>query len=211
MMRYFVGLFAGTISRILVLVILPGVVLTLFLVMVCIDTYQRSWYARERIAAEEPTIPQCPPYVDAAQKPRYSPGMKPFVYPVLSIIDVHDGDSGWVNLDLGFQISRKVCYRLDGLDAPEVTGPQKAVGLAVRDVVESWLKRAVICESKSLDKYGRALVVFYDKDGVSLNDLLLKSKMALAYKGESKSAMWSQAELRDALAAAKTATTPLRP
>jgi endonuclease YncB( thermonuclease family) len=130
---------------------------------------------------------------------------------VLSIIDVHDGDSGWVNLDLGFQISRRVCYRLDGLDAPEVTGPQKAVGLAVRDVVEAWLKRAVICESKSLDKYGRALVVFYDKDGVSLNDLLLKSKMALAYKGESKSAMWSQAELRDAMAAVKTATTPLRP
>jgi micrococcal nuclease len=210
MTHYFAGLFSEGVLRIFALVLLLGVVLTLFFVF-CLDPHQRSWPARERIAAEEPMIPQCPPYVDAAQKPRYSPGMKPFVYPVLSIIDVHDGDSGWVNLDLGFQISRRVRYRLDGLDAPEVTGPQKAVGLAVRDVVEAWLKRAVICESKSLDKYGRALVVFYDKDGVSLNDLLLKSKMALAYKGESKSAMWSQAELRDAMAAVKTATTPLRP
>jgi endonuclease YncB( thermonuclease family) len=208
MIYYFVDLFAWSVIRIVLLVLLIGVVIGLG-VFFCLDNPQGRW-ARHP-AVEEPMIPQCPPYVDAVQKPRYSPGMKPFVYPVLSIIDVHDGDSGWVNLDLGFQISRRVCYRLDGLDAPEVTGPQKAVGLAVRDVVEAWLKRAVICESKSLDKYGRALVVFYDKDGVSLNDLLLKSKMALAYKGESKSAMWSQAELRDAMAAVKTATTPLRP
>lgn len=208
MIYYFVDLFAWSVIRIVLLVLLIGVVIGLG-VFFCLDDPQGRWVRHP--AVEEAAIPQCPVYVDAAQKPRYSPGMKPFVYPVLSIIDVHDGDSGWVNLDLGFQISRRVCYRLSGLDAPEVTGPQKAVGLAVRDVVEAWLKRAVICESKSLDKYGRALVVFYDKDGVSLNDLLLKSKMALAYKGESKSAMWSQAELREALAAAKTATTPLRP
>ncbi len=150
-------------------------------------------------------IPQCPVYVDAAEKPRYLKGMKPYVYPVLSIIDVHDGDSGWVNLDLGFQISRKVCYRLDGLDTPEVTGSQKPVGLAVRDVVKSWLKRAVICESKSLDKYGRALVVFYDKDGNSLNEYLLSAKLALGYHGENKSVMWSQAELRAASSAAAAA------
>lgn len=162
-------------------------------------------------AATTATILQCPAHVDAAEKPRYSRGMKPYIYPVLSVIDVHDGDSGWVNLDLGFHISRKVCYRLDGLDTPEVTGSQKSVGLAVRDVVEAWLKRAVICESKSLDKYGRALVVFYDKDGNSLNEYLLSAKLALGYHGENKSVMWSQAELRDALAAAKTATTSLRP
>jgi micrococcal nuclease len=150
-------------------------------------------------------LPQCPAYVDAAEKPRYLKGMKPYVYPVLSIIDVHDGDSGWVNLDLGFQISRKVCYRLEGLDTPEVTGPQKPVGLAVRAIVVEWMKRAVTCESKSLDKYGRAIVEFYDKDGISLNAYLLDKKLALPYKGESKSVMWSQAELRAASAAAATA------
>lgn len=208
MISYFTNLFSRDIGRLVFIVVFIGILVG-WGVFLFTDVQQHSYLRRRDV--EDTAMPQCPAYVDVAEKPRYLKGMKPYVYPVLSIIDVHDGDSGWVNLDLGFQISRKVCYRLDGLDTPEVTGSQKPVGLAVRDVVEAWLKRAVICESKSLDKYGRALVVFYDRDGVSLNDLLVKSKMALAYKGEAKAAMWSQAELRDALAAARTATTPLRP
>ena len=203
MTSYFIDLFSRDILRIVFFMVFSGIVVGLGFFFLFTDTQQHSYLRRRDV--EDTAMPQCPAYVDAAEKPRYLKGMKPYVYPVLSIIDVHDGDSGWVNLDLGFQISRKVCYRLEGLDTPEVTGPQKPVGLAVRGVVEAWLKRAVICESKSLDKYGRALVVFYDKDGKSLNEYLLSAKLALSYHGESKAVLWSQAELRAASAAAAAA------
>ena len=130
------------------------------------------------------------------------PAPKPYTYLVHEILGVHDGDTITAMLDIGFSTFREVILRLDGLDTPEVTGPQSAAGKAVRD----WLKkrlasaREVVVESKSIDKYGRSLAVVY-ADGESVNRELIALGMAASYSGKGQRA-WSKADLAKAITAA---------
>ena len=87
-----------------------------------------------------------------------------FAYP-FRLLRVMDGDTLEGDADLGFYVSRKVTVRLNGVNAPEVTGTaEKAVGLLVKQCVERWFSRQaqmvatrLWLVSREVDKYGRVL------------------------------------------------------
>lgn len=121
---------------------------------------------------------------------------EPYSYNIVSILKIHDGDTMTVIVDLGWSTHRVVELRLLGLDTPEVTGSSKVAGQAVRDFVIKWLSKpnGLIVKSTEIDKYGRSIAVIYNND-ISLNDLLVKEKLALPYDGGSRAGTWTQDKL----------------
>ena len=56
------------------------------------------------------------------------------------IVRVYDGDTVFMDIDLGFRIVlHNEPLRLWGVDTPEVRGDEKERGIAVRDLVREWL------------------------------------------------------------------------
>ncbi len=89
-----------------------------------------------------------------------------------TVVDVYDGDTIRVNVDLGFRVTLgHESFRLARIDAPEVKGLTKPAGLTARDWLRSTLmdRRVILRTIKdSQEKYGRYLAdVFYtDEAGV---------------------------------------------
>jgi len=73
------------------------------------------------------------------------------------IVRVVDGDTVDVNIDLGFNISTLKRIRIAGIDTPEVRGPERVAGLAVKEMVETFFpvgtKTVVRVDGRG--KYGR--------------------------------------------------------
>ena len=101
------------------------------------------------------------------------------------LLDVTDGDTLWVLIDLGFGFTTKQHVRLRGLDAPEISSRD---GQAAKRFVEQELSRSVgrgtryvtIASTRS-DKYDRYLAdVFYQtrKGEQFLNNRLLEERLA---------------------------------
>lgn len=103
------------------------------------------------------------------------------------VIDVHDGDTVTVDVDLGFHVwVRHEHIRLAGIDAPELKGVTYAQGEAsgnfLRDLV---LNKQVIIETikapdgaDKQEKYGRYLGVIW-LDGTNVNELLVAKGYAV--------------------------------
>lgn len=105
------------------------------------------------------------------------------------ILNVVDGDTVDIELDLGFNIKMKERVRLIGLDTPEVFGPNaEPSGQLASTFTKTWLAErqsknpAFIYESKrynSKDKYGRSLgvILWVDPQGdrQSLNQAIIAS------------------------------------
>lgn len=123
--------------------------------------------------------------------------MRTFSYYV-NTFRVIDGDTLEATLDLGFHLAWDFNVRLNGLDAPEVHGPTRSVGLLVGAVVQKWMTDAgtdIRIQSVSVDeKYGRLLGVIYSQANESLNQYLLDNSLALPYDGKTKK-IWTQSEL----------------
>ena len=72
---------------------------------------------------------------------------------------VIDGDTVDLDVDLGFTVSMLVRFRLDGIDAPELTGLARDAGKASKAGLEAMLaladKGIIHVESTGKDKYGR--------------------------------------------------------
>ena len=107
--------------------------------------------------------------------------------------DVVDGDTIWVNIDLGFKNWYRINLRFRGIDAPELS-TQK--GVRVKEFVESMLSKCpfIIIRSASLGKYGRPISdIFYLPDendphkvleeGTFLNQQLLDLGFAKIMEG----------------------------
>lgn len=101
------------------------------------------------------------------------------------LIRVVDGDTAWLEVDLGFRTSARLDFRLLGIDAPERLGPnaQPEKAQASKVFLESLItdKQLTISTVKP-DKYGRWLVLIR-VDGVelSVNDAMIKSGHAVSY------------------------------
>ncbi|MBI3313073.1 MAG: thermonuclease family protein [Candidatus Omnitrophica bacterium] len=96
------------------------------------------------------------------------------------VIEVTDGDTIWLLIDLGFGITTKQHVRLRGLDAPEIN---THAGIEAKKFVERELKKvsSIIITSTKSDKYDRYLVdIFYEtKTGEQfLNNKLLQADLA---------------------------------
>lgn len=118
-----------------------------------------------------------------------------YEYKVARLVDVIDGDTIDVQIDLGFDISFSSRVRLTGIDTPESRTTdlhEKKYGLEAKEWLKHRLglaKKIVIRTEKpdSSEKYGRILgTLIVDDETVSLNDQLVKSGYAWAYDGGTK-------------------------
>lgn len=98
---------------------------------------------------------------------------------------VYDGDTITATVDLGFRISIEITGRLEGIDTPELRGPERPDGLVARDWLRDRLAAAsevaiaTRAPSKRLQgKYGRWLIVLW-ADGENMNERLVEEGLAV--------------------------------
>lgn len=74
---------------------------------------------------------------------------------------VVDGDTVWLDVDLGFRVTLRLDFRLLGIDAPELVGATRGAGLDAKAELERLLSLGPLhIESEKpgpTDKYGRWL------------------------------------------------------
>ena len=91
------------------------------------------------------------------------------------LIRVVDGDTVWLNVDLGFTVHVEICFRLLGINAPELYGTPGTAGKDAKAHLEQLLLQGALTlrSEKPLktDKYGRWLadVIITRSDGSSFN------------------------------------------
>jgi len=104
------------------------------------------------------------------------------------VLNVVDGDTIDIEIDLGFNIKVKERVRLLGVDTPEVFGPNaEAAGTVASDFTKMWIKeRQAIWDRfeyhsikyNARDKYGRSLGILIwtgAKLAESLNEAIVAS------------------------------------
>lgn len=105
------------------------------------------------------------------------------------IKEVYDGDTVTIDLDLGFYIhvfNQK--FRLLYVDAPELRGKTKELGILSRDALrEKILGKSVIIQTykDSKDKFGRWLCEIV-LDGENINQWLINEGYAVEYQEDLK-------------------------
>ncbi|MEM5806846.1 MAG: thermonuclease family protein [Candidatus Aenigmatarchaeota archaeon] len=112
-----------------------------------------------------------------------------YVY-LAQCINVIDGDTIDLDVDLGFDIRMKRRFRLYGINAYEIFGVSKDSeeyrrGMEAKQLVESLiLNKKIVIESykDKTDKYGRYLAMVYLDDGTCLNSLLVEKGLAVTYE-----------------------------
>ena len=107
------------------------------------------------------------------------------------IARVVDGDTIDLEIDLGFHCFTKQRCRLFGVDTPEIhttNDLEKKYGYKAMERVEALHPVGSICKitSEEYGKFGRPLVKMWSVPGVSLHDLLIEERLAVAYKGQNK-------------------------
>ena len=110
------------------------------------------------------------------------------------VVKVIDGDTIDCLVALGFGITIKVRYRLNGIDTAEKDTP---LGQRTKEQVKSLIEgKTVFLKSYKPDKYGRYLADVYTQldAAKSLNQILIESGLAKPYGGENKAGLWTQAE-----------------
>jgi micrococcal nuclease len=113
---------------------------------------------------------------------------------------VVDGDTIDVTIDLGFSIWYKTRMRLLGVDTAEkITEFGKVTKKLLVDALEG--KMAKVEVSKP-DKYGRFLCRIWLNSDESINEQLIRQGVAKGYMGDSKTGLWTEAELAQSSTAA---------
>jgi micrococcal nuclease len=105
---------------------------------------------------------------------------------------VVDGDTVWLDVDLGFGVHTNADFRLFGIDTPEVIGTTRVAGLAAKVELERLLAlgrlRIETHKGDESDKYGRWLADLYvmaEHDcELHVNALLVSQGFAKAYFGK---------------------------
>jgi endonuclease YncB( thermonuclease family) len=105
------------------------------------------------------------------------------------LVRVVDGDTCFLVVSLGFHMTMEMDFRLYGLNAPEMHGPNKAIAERAKEFLHGQLVDADLeIETKKSDKYGRWLATIYVKGvgGVrtNVNELLVSKGFAVPYDGK---------------------------
>ena len=115
----------------------------------------------------------------------------PYTYNA-ELLDVIDGDTLWLQIDMGFQSFRKEKIRLARINAPEIN---TAAGKKVKRFVLRRLKNShIVIETRKRGKFGRILALVYYHPthsdynailnyGTLLNDELIERGLATRYDG----------------------------
>ena len=97
----------------------------------------------------------------------------PYIYKILSVDKIIDGDTVDLTLDLGFGITKKDRYRLDDIDTPESYRPHSRLEYNyaiscknyLRDLLSSYSSTLFIQCSKVPEIYGRyGGTIFYQEN-----------------------------------------------
>jgi micrococcal nuclease len=113
----------------------------------------------------------------------------------VKVIEVIDGDTIDVAIDLGFDISTNKRIRLSGIDCPESRTTdlhEKKLGLEAKEYLKQLVGTASNVVVKTLpadtyEKYGRVLGKLYiDSSVISVNELMVSRGYAWSYDGGAK-------------------------
>ncbi|HLT37149.1 MAG TPA: thermonuclease family protein [Enhygromyxa sp.] len=101
---------------------------------------------------------------------------------------VVDGDTVWLNVDLGFRVFARLDFRLYGINAPEMVGATKTAALASKVELQRLLSQGPLTvrthKADATDKYGRwlATITVDAKTGpVEVNEALVAGGFAVRY------------------------------
>lgn len=120
------------------------------------------------------------------------------VYRITSLVNVVDGDTVDVVLDLGFSVSTRQRVRLLGIDTPEsrtTDKEEKKYGLLAKKTLAEWCARATELELRcpkrdSREKFGRVLGELWMREGdgpwVNAGQRLVDEGHAVPYDGQNK-------------------------
>ena len=100
-------------------------------------------------------------------------------------VQVIDGDTLDLDIDLGFHVTIRQRVRLRGIDAPELWGKDKDRAVAARTEVTIWtdgVELLIRTELDETDKYGRMLADVWG-NGLNLSDYLVERGLARRYDG----------------------------
>lgn len=104
-------------------------------------------------------------------------------------VDNYDADTVTLNVDLGFNlILKEERFRLFGINAPEVRGPEREAGLrskaALRNLIADNTVFIVTIDKEKKGKYGRYLCYLYvvgeDGEAINTSDWLVQNGYAKA-------------------------------
>lgn len=118
-----------------------------------------------------------------------------YEYRVKKVINVVDGDTIDVEIDLGFSIFYTQRVRLAGIDTPESRTKdklEKELGKESKDYLAAAIKSAsnIIIKTEkpdSSEKYGRILGwVYLDGSAKSINETMIDEGYAWGYLGDTK-------------------------
>ena len=102
-------------------------------------------------------------------------------------VQVIDGDTLDLDIDLGFFVTLRQRVRLRGIDTPELRGKDKDRAVAARTEVTIWtdgVELLIRTELDEADKYGRLLAeIWVDGLATSLSDHLVERGLARRYDG----------------------------
>ena len=111
------------------------------------------------------------------------------------VLNVIDGDTIDLLIDLGFNVHHQIRVRLNGVNTPESRTTdleEKALGLKAKDFTKDWTTRHPVVFVSTVkdkkEKFGRILALIYsdEKKTACLNEDLIGSGYARAYNGEKR-------------------------
>jgi micrococcal nuclease len=104
-----------------------------------------------------------------------------------TVIRVVDGDTVWLEVDLGFRMKTINDFRLYGVDTPERGQPGWSEATAFVNRIAPAGTEVLITTYKDPDKYGRWLVdISVDDDLLPINVQLIQQGLAKTYFGGKK-------------------------
>ena len=107
----------------------------------------------------------------------------------------YDGDTFYLELDIGFALQHFVAVRLAGVDTPELRGGTdltKAAAKLARDEAEKFIRGGAEVKFHCTlwgGKYGRPVGDIY-VDGNALSDFLIERRLGVSYDGGSRAAIF---------------------
>lgn len=118
-----------------------------------------------------------------------------YEYRVKKILNIVDGDTVEVDIDLGFDITLSKKVRMAGIDTPEsrtTNKIEKALGLESKEYLKQKIKDAkdIVIKTElpdSSEKYGRILGwIYLDGATKSINEIMIEEGYAWSYLGDKK-------------------------
>jgi len=93
------------------------------------------------------------------------------------VVRIIDGDTVKLNVDLGFHIRHQSNFRLDGINAPEIRGKERPLGLLAKEALIAMIpvgSTVMVRTKRRPGKYGRWIGTIFSDTSVNVADQLVK-------------------------------------